>query len=129
VIVAPMTRRRREIALGAKVDPTFGPVVMLGDGGRYVETIGDFALLLPPFAIEQAQQALLSLRMAPFFDGVRGESALDIHGVCAAAVRVGQIISAAEGQIASIDLNPVMVGTPDEGVVIVDALVERAHWR
>ena len=129
VIVAPMARGHREIAVGAKVDRTFGPVVMLGDGGRYVETLGDFALLLPPFGIEQAREALLSLRMAPFFSGVRGEPALDIEGVCGVAVRVGQIILAAAGQIASIDLNPVMVGTPDEGVIVVDALVERADWR
>jgi acyl-CoA synthetase (NDP forming) len=126
VIVAPMTRGRREIALGAKVDRTFGPVVMLGDGGRYVETLGDFALLLPPFGLEEARQALLSLRMAPFFQGVRGEPALDIDAICEAAVRLGQIISVAVEQIAFIDLNPVMVGTPNEGVVIVDALVGRA---
>jgi hypothetical protein len=66
------------------------------------------------------------LRIAPLFDGVRGEPPLDLEALCAATVRLGQIAAAGSGQLASLDLNPVMARAAGDGVVIVDALVERA---
>jgi hypothetical protein len=126
VIVAPMVNGRREFAVGARVDATFGPVVMIGDGGRYVEVLGDFVLLLPPFEVDDVREALFGLRIAPILRGVRGEPPLDIEPLCQSVVRLGQIMVAAGGQITSIDLNPVMVGATGEPMAIVDALVERA---
>jgi acetate---CoA ligase (ADP-forming) len=125
VIVARMAAGRREVVLGAKVDPIFGPVLLIGDGGRYVEALGDSVLLLPPVSVEEVRDALFTLRIAPVLRGVRGEPPLDVEPLCVAAVRLGQIIRAAADQIASIDLNPVLVGASGEGIVIVDALVER----
>jgi acyl-CoA synthetase (NDP forming) len=125
VIVAPMISSRREFVLGAKVDPLFGPVVMIGDGGRYVEALGDIALTLAPASSDDIREALLSLRVAPLLERQRGEPGLDIDALCSIAVRLGQIISAFKDQIASIDLNPVMVGPKGTGVLIVDALIER----
>lgn len=69
--------------------------------------------------------ALQRLRIAPLLRGVRGEPAIDIEPVCAAAVRLGDLIVDGSGRIASVDLNPVLVGAVGEGVTIVDALVER----
>ena len=129
VIVAPMARARREMALGARIDPIFGPVVMVSDGGRYVEALPDVALLLTPFDRDEARAAWRSLRVAPLFDGVRGEPALDLDALCDATVCLGQIIAASVGQIASIDVNPIMVRAAGDGVVVVDALVERASRR
>jgi acetate---CoA ligase (ADP-forming) len=124
-IVAPMVKDRRELVLGARVDPTFGPVLMLGDGGKYVETIGDVAVLLPPVTMDEVRQALFARRIAPILKGLRNEPPFDIEPFCAAAVRLGAIIMDGADVIASIDLNPVMVGRKGEGIVIVDALVER----
>ena len=59
--------------LGAKIDPVFGPVVMIGDGGRYVEAFDDIALLLPPFSAEQVREALSTLRLRVFLEGRRGD--------------------------------------------------------
>jgi len=125
VIVAPMVGRRREFMLGAKVDAVFGPVLIVGDGGRYVETLGDFETLMAPTHAELVREALSSLRIAPLLEGVRGEPPLDIEPLCRAAVRLSQIIAAGVGQIASIDLNPILVGERGEGIAIVDALVEQ----
>jgi acyl-CoA synthetase (NDP forming) len=124
IVIAEMVRGRREFALGARVDPTFGPVVMVGDGGKYVEVLRDLELLLPPFDTEDVYEALSRLRIAPIIRGVRGEPPLDIEPLCQAAVRLGQIMMSATG-IASIDLNPVMIGARGERSLIVDALVER----
>jgi hypothetical protein len=125
VIVAAMRKARRELMVGAKVDPVFGPVVIVGDGGKYVEALKDFAILIPPFDADEVRRALRTLRIAPIIDGVRGEPALDVDAVAQVAIGVGRLIRAARGKIASIDLNPVLVGAAGEGAVVVDALIER----
>jgi acyl-CoA synthetase (NDP forming) len=129
VIVATMARAPRECALGARLDPVFGPVVMVGDGGKYVEAMPDVAVLLPPFSREDVREALARLRIAPLFQGVRGEPPLDAEALADAAIKLGTLIASAKGRIASIDLNPVMVGPRGAGVVVADALVERAATR
>jgi acetate---CoA ligase (ADP-forming) len=126
ILVAPMIKGRREMMIGARVDPTFGPIVLLGDGGKYVEALGDFKVLMPPFDTSDVQRAALSLRIAPVLRGVRGEPPIDLEPFGCMVVRLAQIITAAAGRIASIDINPVMLGAAGEPVAIVDALVERA---
>jgi len=127
IIVATMVKGRRELALGARVDARFGPVVMVGDGGKYVEALQDFALLIPPFDTDEVLDALDRLHIAPVLRGVRGEPPLDLEAVAAIAVRLGEIMQAGRGRIASIDLNPVMVKAKGEGAVVADALVELAR--
>lgn len=126
VIVAAMHKGQHEFMVGARIDPVFGPVVVVGDGGKYVEALQDVAVLLPPFSQDEVVQALRTLRMAPLLDGVRGDPPLDVLALAAIAVAVGQVIAGARGAIASVDLNPVMVGAAGEGAMVVDALVECA---
>jgi acyl-CoA synthetase (NDP forming) len=126
VIVAAMVTAARECALGARLDPVFGPVVMVGDGGKYVEAMPDVAVLLPPFSRADALEAFSRLRIAPLFAGVRGEAPLDAEALADAALKLGALIASAGGRIASIDLNPVMVGSRGAGIVVADALVERS---
>src|SRR5262249_41794660 len=125
IVVAAMAEGAREFVLGARVDPIFGPVVMVGDGGKYIEALPDIALLLPPFSFAEVHAALAGLRIAPLFKGVRGDPARDIDALAQAARRLGAIIAASKDEIASIDLNPVMVAVQGRGIIIVDALVER----
>ena len=125
VIVARMERGRREFAIGGKVDPGFGPVIMVGDGGKYIEAMPDFCLLVPPFDAAEVRAALQRLRVAPLFAGVRGEPPMDLDALSEAVVGVGALMAASQGEIVSIDLNPVIVRSAGEGVVVVDALIER----
>ncbi len=125
VIVAAMSRGQHELMVGARFDPVFGPVVLVGAGGKYVEAMKDYAVLLPPFSTEQVETALRGLRLAPMLDGVRGDAPLDVPALCNIAVSVGKIAMAAGPLIASLDLNPVMVGSVGEGAWVVDALLER----
>jgi acyl-CoA synthetase (NDP forming) len=120
-----MKRGRREFAIGAKIDPVFGPVIMVSDGGKYIEAMPDFCLLVPPFDAAEVRTALKSLRVAPLLAGVRGEAPLDVEALCRTVVAVAGLMSRSEGAIASVDLNPVMVGSEGDGVVVLDALVER----
>jgi acyl-CoA synthetase (NDP forming) len=126
VLVARMVAGKREFALGAKIDPVFGPVVMVSDGGKYIEAMPDNILLLPPFDEADVSAALQRLRIAPLLAGVRGEAALDVPALCRLAVRLGALMHALRGRARSIDLNPVMLGAAGEGAVVVDALIERA---
>ena len=125
VIVAAMRPAQHEFVVGARIDPRFGTLVMLGDGGKYVEALPDIALLRYPFSEEDILERLQTLRIAPLFAGVRGEPPIALGALANLAVRLGAMLENAGGTIASIDLNPVMTGARDADTVIVDALIER----
>jgi acetate---CoA ligase (ADP-forming) len=99
--------------------------VMLGDGGKYIEALPDVSLLLPPFSKDEALAAFGRLRIAPILQGVRGEPPLDVDALAEAALKLAQIITGAQCQIAAIDLNPLMVGAQGQGITVLDALIER----
>lgn len=123
VIVARMVRGRREMLIGAHRDPVFGPVVVVGEGGKYVEAVPDVRVLLPPFGADDVREALRRLRIAPILSGVRGEPPMDVAALCHAAAAVGRLMSETGNAIASLDLNPVLLGSEGEGCVAVDAVV------
>ena len=124
VIVARLASRGRELALGARLDPQFGPVVLVGDGGIYLEALKDFRLLLPPFSEDDVARKLAELRMAPLLSGVRGQPARDVAAFAAMAVCLGEAMLRWDGAVASVDINPVIVFETGAGAVAVDALVE-----
>ena len=123
VIIAAMAGGRREIMIGAHRDPVFGPVVAVGDGGKYVEIFRDTALLLPPFSKEDAREALGKLRIAPLFAGVRGEPPMDVDALCDAVVKIGELMLDPKAAVMSLDLNPVLLDSAGKGCVVVDAVV------
>ncbi len=125
VLVARQLAGRRELALGARRDPAFGPVVMVGDGGIYLEALKDFRLLLPPFGERDVLEALGALRIAPLLGGLRGQPALDLGAFARMAVHLGEAMLAWGEQIASVDVNPVMLFEAGGGALAADALVER----
>src|SRR6201996_5396384 len=123
VIVAAMAKGRREIMIGAHRDPVFGPVVAVGDGGKYVEIFRDTALLLPPFSKEDAREALGKLRIGPLFAGVRGEPPMDVDALCDVVVKIGELMLDPKARVMSLDLNPVLLDSAGKGCVVVDAVV------
>jgi len=125
VVVARMARGLRELMVGAHLDPTFGPVLVVGDGGKYVEAMPDVATVLAPFTPARIGRALRRLRIAPLLDGVRGEPPMDVDAFCRAAAAVGDLVADRDAGVASVDANPVIVGPRGEGCVAVDAVV----WR
>jgi acyl-CoA synthetase (NDP forming) len=125
-IVARMARGRRELMIGARIDPVFGPVVLVGDGGKYVEALPDVQVLLAPFSAADVKAALSRLRIAPLLAGVRDEPALDVDAFCEAALAAGRLIADERSGVASFDVNPVLVGARGEGCVALDAVVYAA---
>ncbi len=122
-IVAKMARGRREMMIGARIDPVFGPVVLVGDGGKYVEAMPDVQLLIAPFTAAEVKEALGRLRVAPLLAGVRGEPALDVEAFCEAALAVCRLMMNPQAGVVNLDLNPVLVGATGEGCVALDAVV------
>ncbi|MGQ0577295.1 MAG: acetate--CoA ligase family protein [Betaproteobacteria bacterium] len=125
-IVAKMAIGRREMMIGARMDPVFGPVVLVGDGGKYVEAMPDVKVLLSPIGDGEIKAALARLRIAPLLAGVRGEPALDVDAYCTAVLAVCRLMVNPESRVSSLDLNPVLVGAKGEGCVAVDAVVYEA---
>ncbi|WP_114969280.1 acetate--CoA ligase family protein [Rhodoferax ferrireducens] len=125
-IVAQRVRGRREFALGVRQDPQFGTLVMVSDGGKYVEALRDFAVLLYPFSEQDVIDKLMQLRIAPILAGVRGEAPVDLDVVARAAVALAQFAATHPNTVASIDLNPLIVGSHGEGGWAVDAVIEIA---
>lgn len=123
VIVARMFKGQRELMIGANIDPTFGPVVLVGDGGKYVEALPDTQLLLLPITADDVRVALSRLHIAPLFEGVRGEPPLDIPAVVEAVLAVGRMMADPAAQVVSVDFNPIIVGAVGHGYAAVDALV------
>lgn len=124
VIVARRARHGRELALGARIDPQFGPVVLVGDGGIYLEALRDFRLLLPPFDAARVEEKLRELRIAPLLGAQRGQPARDVAAFAAMAVKLGEAMLAWGGAVASVDINPVMVFETGRGASALDALME-----
>lgn len=123
VLAAPMIPAEREVVVGGHIDPVFGPVVMIGDGGIAVEAMPDTALLLPPFDDAAIRAAIAKLRIAPLFDGVRGRPPLDMVPVIRSARAVADMLCDPASGVLSVDLNPLRITA--EGGCAVDALIVR----
>lgn len=123
VLVAPMAKGRRELLLGAHRDPFFGPVILVGDGGKYVEAMPDTRILLPPFTADDVHQALASIRIAPVLAGTRGEPVFALDRYVAATLAIAGLMTKPGSRIDSVDVNPILVGSHDEDCVALDAVV------
>jgi acetyl-CoA synthetase (ADP-forming) len=120
-LISEMVTDRLELIVGAKRDPQFGAVVMVGAGGVLVELLKDVELALAPLSAEAAQSMLDRLRVSPLLRGFRGQPPRDIAAVVDALVKVGQLAAALEGRLLELDINPLLVGREGEGAVVADA--------
>ncbi|MGD2056846.1 MAG: GNAT family N-acetyltransferase [Gammaproteobacteria bacterium] len=117
-----------EMILGASMDPTFGPVIMVGLGGVATEIYSDHALGLPPLNERLARNMVESLRCWPMLQGYRGSPPVNIDRLIEAMIRFSCLI-ADYPEIREFDINP-LLATPD-GVVALDAaaVLDREAWQ
>jgi acetate---CoA ligase (ADP-forming) subunit beta len=121
VLVAPMVRGSRELIAGVVRDPQFGPCVMVGIGGVLTEALADVAFRLVPVERVDAEEMLDELGTQALFGPLRGEPPVDRNAVVDVVLALSRL-AAAEPQIVSVDVNPLVV--VDGRPVAVDALVE-----
>lgn len=125
VLMTPFRRGGREMILGMTLDPTFGPLLMFGLGGIYVETFRDVAFRVPPVTEIEAHAMMREIRSFPLLEGVRGEAPVALDEVAGAIQRLSQLVLDHD-RLASLDMNPFLATA--EGVMALDArigLVER----
>ncbi len=112
----------KEVLIGMQRDPGFGPIVVFGLGGIYVEVLRDVTFRLAPVRPLSARHMVESVKAAPLLRGVRGEGPSDVAALCEAIERVSQLC-VERPEILEMDLNPLIVRPAGEGIVAVDARV------
>ncbi len=121
-LLQEMAPKGHEFIVGGKQDDAFGPIVIAGLGGIYVELFKDRAIRLAPITKNIALDMLQQLKSYKLFSGFRGTPPLDIDAFAAIICRVAHLVSH-HTEIREIDLNPVIVHEQGRGVSIVDARV------
>lgn len=114
-----------EVIVGARRDPDFGPMVVVGAGGVQTELHRDVRMELAPVDRVTAAEMLRRLRTYPLLTGWRGKPPVDLDALADVIVRLSEAI-AAQPEIAELELNPVLAG-PD-GALAVDALIVTTPW-
>jgi acyl-CoA synthetase (NDP forming) len=129
VLVAPYVTGGVETILGVKRDPIFGPVIMFGLGGIFVEVLKDVALRLAPIDRPEALAMIAEIKGRAILDGVRGQQPADTDALADALVSLSQLAAAQTDDIESVDINPFLVLPRGRGGYALDALVAPASTR
>jgi acetate---CoA ligase (ADP-forming) len=122
VLVEAMAPPGLDAIVGARREPDWGPVVLVGLGGIWAEALHDVRVLPVDLGREEIIAEIGKLKGAPLFAGMRGASPRDVAALAATVQRIAALI-AARPEIREIDLNPVRVYGAGEGVLALDALI------
>ncbi|WP_272700925.1 acetate--CoA ligase family protein [Desulfovibrio sp. Fe33] len=123
VYVQKMLTPGTEVIIGVNNDPQFGPAVLVGLGGIFVEIFRDTSLRPAPFDAGEARRMLERLKAFPLFNGYRGQAELDVDALAEAVANVARLASERRDEIAELDVNPVFVYEKGAGICAADALV------
>jgi acyl-CoA synthetase (NDP forming) len=122
VLVQPMITGGRELILGGRQDPQFGPVVLVGLGGIFVEIFKDASVRVAPISRDDAAEMIEELRGAPILKGARGHKRSDIEALIEALLRVSQLLVDFP-EIKELDINPLRLFQDQDGCCALDARI------
>jgi acyl-CoA synthetase (NDP forming) len=122
VEISEMVKTGTETVVGARRDKTFGPILMFGLGGIYVEVMKDVAFRALPLSRQEIMAMVKEIRAYPLLLGVRGEEKKDLEGVVETIVKVGTILQKCQ-RISDIEINPLVVYEHGQGVKAVDVRI------
>lgn len=123
VLLKPMLKMGVEMIIGVNNDKDFGPMIMVGMGGVFVELFKDVQLAPAPLTQKQAVQMIEALKSSPLLNGYRGNPVCDKAALADLLVKISRMAAKCKDQIKELDINPVFV--TEEGVAIADALLIR----
>ena len=123
ILIQQMIPSGVEMMIGVRVDPLFGPLILVGLGGVRVELVKDTALQLAPVNHEEAMGLLDSLRGQRLLDGFRGGATVDRAALADTVVRVSELAADLAGELAELDINPLIC--INSSIIAVDALAVR----
>ncbi len=122
VLLEKMAMGGREVILGMKRDPQFGPMLMFGLGGIFVEVLKDVTFSLAPVTAEECRTMIESVKTYRLLTGARGEKPVDIDAVVLNLQRLSQLVMDFP-EIEEVDINPLKVGQEGDGAIVVDARI------
>jgi len=122
ILIEKMSSRGIELMVGAKRDPGWGTVLLLGLGGIWVEALGDVQELPGNADAAQIREALSKLRAAKLLAGVRGAPPADVEAVVQVVLAIGRLMHSVT-ELTEIDINPLMVHAAGQGATALDALI------
>jgi acetyltransferase len=122
VYVEKMCKKGREVILGMTRDPQFGPMLMFGLGGIFVEVMKDVTFHIAPITQNEARQMLKSTKSYALLKGVRGQASVDIDAIATSLQRISQLVTDFP-EITEMDINPFMVGRLGEDSIAADARI------
>ncbi len=122
VLVQEMVKSAKETILGASQDPTFGPVIMFGLGGIYVEVLKDVVFRIVPIDEQEATNMVESIKTIKLLKGVRGEKSSDLKAIADSLQRLSQLVVDFP-EIKEFDINPLLVLEVGKGARVVDARI------
>ena len=120
VSIQEMVHGGKEVILGMVRDPQFGPVVMFGLGGIYVEVLKDVSFRIAPLTVEDVGEMIHGIRSLPLLQGARGEKPIHIDPIVESLLRLSQLVTDFP-EIFEIDINPLMVFPEGRAPIAVDA--------
>ena len=123
VLVQEMAPSGKEVILGMNRDAQFGPMVMFGLGGIYVEILKDVSFRLAPMTRQDARAMIRQIRSFALLRGARGEKPSDLEAIVDGLLRLSQLVTDFP-QIAELDINPLVVYPEGEGALALDARLE-----
>jgi acyl-CoA synthetase (NDP forming) len=118
-LVQEMVRGGKEVIVGMNCDPQFGPLMMFGLGGIYVEVLKDVAFRIAPFSRQEAEEMIREIRSYSLLRGVRGERPSDMEAIVDTLLRLSQLVTDFP-EIMEMDINPLIVFEAGRGAVGVD---------
>ena len=114
-----------EVLIGARTDPQYGPFLMVGLGGIFVEVLKDVSIRLLPVDEREAREMLKELRGYKVLEGVRGQKPRDVDALVKAMVGLSEIFAAHRNHLSDMEINPIMVRERGHGAVAVDVRLVR----
>ncbi len=114
-----------EVLIGARTDPQYGPFLMVGLGGIFVEVLKDVSIRLLPIDEREARAMLKELRGYKVLEGVRGQKPRDIDALVKAMVGLSDIFAAHRNHLSDMEINPIMVRAQGRGAAAVDVRLVR----
>ena len=114
-----------EVLIGARTDPQYGPFLMVGLGGIFVEVLKDVSIRLLPIDEREAREMLTELRGYKVLEGVRGQKPRDVDALVKAMVGLSEIFAAHRDHLSDMEINPIMVREQGQGAVAVDVRLVR----
>lgn len=123
IMISQMVPPGTEMLVGLKHDNAFGPIIVVGMGGIYVEVLKDASSRILPINRQDAYEMLEELQSYPLLKGVRGQKAKDIEALVDVLLSISNMGMALQGRIAELDINPLIVFDEGQGVCAADGLV------